>query len=111
MTNSAWETYFENQLIEAKLPQWEREYRFIKPRRFRFDFAWPTIKFAVEVEGAVFSGGRHTRGAGYTTDCVKYALAAIEGYRIIRATTGQVSNGEAIQWVKDYFGRQVNGIS
>jgi len=103
MTTSAWETYLENQIIAAGLPKFEREYKFHPTRRFRFDFAWPTIKFACEVDGAVFSGGRHTTGIGFQKDCEKFALACIQGYRVIRVTTGQVNKGQAITWLKEYF--------
>lgn len=107
MTNSAWEDYFEQQIISAGLPKPEKEYKFLKNRRFRFDFCWPIHYFAVECDGAVYSRGRHTSGAGYTKDCEKFALATIEGYRIIRVTTGQINTGEAITWVKEYFRRNI----
>lgn len=111
---SGWEDYFDNQLKHTELPPWEREYRFMpkppsgKQRQFRFDFAWPINGFAVEIEGGVYSGGRHTTGAGFTKDCEKYALATIEGYRIIRVTTSQVSSGVALEWVKEFFKRNVS---
>lgn len=108
MTNSSWEDYFELQIQDAGLPKPEREYKFIKSRRFRFDFCWPDERFAVEIDGNVFNKSRHTTGAGFTKDCEKFALAAIEGYRVIRVTTGQVNTGEAITWVNEYFRRQVN---
>ena len=111
MTASAWEDYMEQQLVDAKFPKWEKEYRFKKPRRWRMDFAWPEHKVALEVEGGVFSGGRHTTGAGFTKDCEKYAHATLEGYRIIRVTTGQISTGQALEWIKEYFERHVDGIS
>jgi hypothetical protein len=115
MTNSSWEDYLENQINDAGLPKPEREYRFIKPRRFRFDFCWPALYdisgvyygLAVEVDGNIYHKSRHTTGPGYSRDCEKFALAACEGYRVIRVTSGQVGTGEAIQWIKNYFERQV----
>lgn len=104
---SSWEDYLENQIVEAELPKPEREYKFLKNRRFRFDFCWPNNNFAVEVDGGVYNRSRHTTGAGYSRDCCKFALATIEGYKIIRVTTGQVSSGEAIEWIKAYFEKQV----
>lgn len=77
-----------------------REYRFAKPRRWRFDFAWVDRKLAFEVEGAVWTGGRHTRGAGYSKDCEKYSTAAALGWRVIRATTQQVESGEALRLLR-----------
>lgn len=103
---SSWEEYFEKQLIDAKLFGYTREYVFAKPRRFRFDFCWVEHKFAVEVDGNVYGNSRHTSGAGFSKDCEKFALAAIDGYRVIRVTTGQVNKGEAIDWVKQYFDKQ-----
>jgi very-short-patch-repair endonuclease len=75
----------------------EREYRFHPRRKFRFDFAWPDRKLALEVEGGV--NGRHQRRAGFEGDCVKYSEAAVLGWRVIRATTAQVIDGQAIDWV------------
>lgn len=106
MTNSSWETYLELQIEEAGLPKPEREYKFLKSRKFRFDFAWPVLLFAVEVDGNVYHTSRHTTGAGYSRDCEKFALATIEGYRVIRVTTGQVNKGQAIEWISEYFKRQ-----
>lgn len=103
MTNSSWEDYFENQLRTVNAPPFEKEYRFLKNRRFRFDFCWPDIKFAVEIDGNVYHHSRHTSGAGYTKDCEKFALAAIEGYRVIRCTTGQVNTGKALEWTMAYL--------
>lgn len=67
-------------------PEPQPEYVFARPRRWRFDRAWPTVKIAVEIEGGVYSGGRHTRGAGFTHDCQKYNTATLLGWRILRFT-------------------------
>jgi very-short-patch-repair endonuclease len=63
------------------------EYVFAKPRRFRFDFAWPNEKVAVECEGGTWVGGGHNRGAGYASNCEKYNLAAELGWRVLRYTS------------------------
>jgi very-short-patch-repair endonuclease len=74
----------------------EREFMFHPKRRWRFDFCFPDRMVAIEIEGGV--GGRHQRIGGFTGDCVKYAEAAILGWRVIRATTAQVMSGQAIEW-------------
>ncbi len=78
----------------------EREYRFAPPRRWRFDFAWPDLLIALEVEGGTRTGGRHVRGDGYEKDCEKYNEAAIRGWRILRVTASQVRSGEALGWIQ-----------
>jgi very-short-patch-repair endonuclease len=78
------ETLLADALRHARLPEWIEEHRFHATRRFRFDFAWPALHLAVEVEGGVFTGGRHTRGYGYAADCEKYNLATLDGWRVLR---------------------------
>jgi hypothetical protein len=83
-------------LRAAGLPPPVREYRFASPRRWRFDYAWPDLRLALEVEGGVWSGGRHVRGRGYEGDCVKYSEAALRGWRVLRATTAMLRDGRAL---------------
>ncbi|MGJ3495795.1 hypothetical protein ACR9PT_14710 [Piscirickettsia salmonis] len=78
----------------------EQEYRFHKTRRWRFDFAWPSLKIAVEVEGGTYSQGRHTRGKGFEADCEKYNSAVEAGWQVFRYSTSQVNQYIAIRQVK-----------
>lgn len=66
------------------LPTPEREYRFCPDRMWRADFAWPDARLLVEVEGGVWTRGRHTRGAGYVGDLEKYNRATLDGWRVLR---------------------------
>ncbi len=77
------------------LPPGVLEYRFAPPRRWRFDLAFPSILWAVEIEGATWTGGRHTRGAGFERDAEKYNRACLLGWRVLRVTTGMVNDGRA----------------
>ena len=63
------------------------EHLGIPGRRFRFDWAVPELKLAIEYEG-IFGRGRsrHTTQKGYSKDCEKYNLAAIHGWRVLRYT-------------------------
>ena len=72
--------------------QFIKEYRFDTKRRFRFDFANLENKIAIEVEGAVYVTGRHTRGKGYENDCEKYNLATCQGWRVLRYSMKQIKN-------------------
>ena len=68
-------------------PMYVREYSF-STRRWRFDFAWPAPYFvAVELEGGVWSGGRHTRGSGFSSDAIKYNAATAAGWAVLRFTS------------------------
>lgn len=84
-----------------------REYRFCQ-RLWRFDYSWPDVKLALEVDGGVYAGGRHTRGAGYEADCEKLAEAVLMGWRVIRCTPGQIERGQALRWIQRAMGRDGN---
>jgi len=79
-----------------------REFRFDSARRWRFDFAWPDLKVAVEIEGGVWTEGGHTRGAGYVADLEKYNAAVAQGWRLFRFHEGTVKNGEAIALIAPF---------
>jgi len=71
-----------------------RQYQFHYERGWLFDFAWPSIKVAVEVQGGIFSGGAHTRGKGYEEDNDKANEAVRMGWRLFRFGPNQVTVDE-----------------
>jgi very-short-patch-repair endonuclease len=77
-----------------------REAKLIPGRQFRVDFYWPAARLVVEVDGGTFSGGRHTRGVGYATDCLKLNTLTLLGYRVLRVTGQHISSGEALAWIE-----------
>lgn len=81
----------------------EREYKFLPDRKFRFDFAFPEQKVAVEVDGGTWSGGRHTSGLGFRNDCIKTNLAVLNGWRVLRFTADMVRDG-ALAVVEEALG-------
>jgi hypothetical protein len=83
-------------IVAAGLPAPIREHRFAPPRRWRFDYAWPAHRLALEVEGGTWSGGRHVRGRGYEADCEKYNAAALLGWTVLRVTPGMLRDGRAL---------------
>lgn len=68
-----------------------REFRFHPTRRWRFDFAYPDIKLAIEIEGGTWIGGRHIHPIGFEKDCEKYNAATILGWRVLRCTPKQLT--------------------
>ena len=77
-------------------PTLVREYVFAPPRKFRFDFADLNSRIAIEIDGGIFMGGRHTRGKGYENDCIKNLLAVENGWTVIHLTASMI-NAENIQ--------------
>ena len=84
----------------AGLPEPVPEYTFHPSRKWRFDFAFVLDKLAVEIDGGVWTQGRHTRGSGRIADMEKQSEAAILGWRILYVTPEQISNGAALDYVQ-----------
>ncbi|HEC26715.1 MAG TPA: hypothetical protein ENI67_04815 [Gammaproteobacteria bacterium] len=79
-----------SRISSSRVPAPIPEYRFHGSRRWLFDRAWPDYKIAVELEGGVYSGGRHVRGKGFEGDCEKYNEAVKLGWKVYRFTTGML---------------------
>lgn len=74
-------------LIRATLgSDWQAEVRFDCVRRWRFDYASQARRIAIEIEGGVYSRGRHTRPKGFLGDIDKYNAATLQGWRVLRCT-------------------------
>ena len=83
------------------LPKPVAELQFEPLRRWRFDYAWPEAKIALEVEGGVWSGGRHTTGKGFVGDMAKYNRAACLGWRVLRVQPRELLTLATVQMVKE----------
>ncbi len=70
-----------------------RQYRFEPSRRWTFDFAFPSQKLAMEVEGLY-----HKTHAGHRSDCEKFNEAVAQGWRVLRFPAAQARR-HARQWV------------
>ena len=77
------------------------EFRFHLTRRWRFDYAWPHRKVALEVEGGTWVAGRHNRALGFRADCEKYSEAAIAGWCLIRRPSDELMTEQTL----DMLGR------
>lgn len=81
-------------------PELTPEHRFHDTRRWRFDRAHVPSMVAIELEGGTYSGGRHTRGAGFAKDCEKYNAAQLAGWRVFRFTGAMVQDVDQLAEVK-----------
>lgn len=86
---------FIEEVLNRRNIEYVTEHRFMGKgrRRFRFDYAILDKKIAIEFEGleSVGVNGKiipsgHTTKVGYTSDCTKYNLAAINGWIVLRFT-------------------------
>jgi len=115
------------QIRAHKLPEPVREYRFAAKhvgigkglgirleaaglRDWRFDFSWPDLMLAVEVEGGTWISGAHTRGGGFERDCIKYGSAQLMNWAVYRCTGGMVRSGKAISVIADLIKMKKDAI-
>lgn len=103
------EEEFALHLKVMKVKGFEREYKFHAKRRWRFDFAHPKLKLAVEIEGITSWGknkdgsmkiGRHQSAKGIKGDLEKYDEAMRLGWTIYRCSQDMVSSGRAIDTLR-----------
>lgn len=62
----------------------EAEFRFYPSRMWRFDYAIPDLKIAIEIDGGVWTYGRHNRASSYIKDAEKLNTAASLGWLVLR---------------------------
>ena len=91
---------FAAMLAQAKMPEAAVEHRFHVERKWRFDYAWPRWKVALEVDGGVWTGGAHGRGTGIIRDQEKHNYAAAMGWLIIRCVPRKLATADTIAFVK-----------
>lgn len=79
----------------------ERQAKVIQGRKFAYDFCLPKQRVLIEIQGGTFSGGRHTRGNGYSADCEKLRLATFDNWRILWYDSKSI-NTEEIERLVEY---------
>jgi very-short-patch-repair endonuclease len=71
-------------MLHDLAPDAVAEFKFHPDRKWRADFSIPSEMLLIEIDGGAWSGGRHTRGAGFIGDMEKLNAAACLGYRVLR---------------------------
>ncbi len=85
---SALESKFHDTWTLLGGPPLEREQMIVPGRKWRFDFVRKQALAAVEIHGGVWTGGRHTRGGGFSEDRRKMAAAAELDWAVFELTGG-----------------------
>ena len=78
--------------VTQGLPAPEREYVYAPPRKYRADFAWPSRRLLLEVEGGIYTGEAHGSVAGLLHDLARANAAACHGWRVLRVTPAQLDD-------------------
>jgi hypothetical protein len=90
------------------------EYRFCIGRKWRFDWAvlgirrkgtirGQAVRMAIEINGSVWTQGRHTRGAGYIKDMEKRNFANLLGWTLFEFTPDQIRRGDDIPVIREWL--------
>jgi len=94
--------------IELSVDIWP-EFFFSTQRLYRFDYAIPEYKIAIEQEGGIHLKGNsgHSSGTGIQRDMDKNNLAISQGWVIIRRTPDQMCTIETIELIKSVIKQRV----
>lgn len=84
------------------IPKPTYEFRFSKVvgRQHRADIAWPDHKLLLEVQGGIFSEGRHVRGAALLDEYEKLNIACELGYRVIFVIPSKLMKTETAMTIR-----------
>ena len=80
------------------------EHQFAPDRRWRFDWAWVSSKVALEVQGGLWTQGRHVRGKALMAEYEKLNEAAILGWRVLYCTPQDVETGSIFPLLRRALG-------
>lgn len=86
--------------------KYQREYRAVPGRRYRWDFfVYPDL--LIEVQGGVWMQKKtgHTHGSGVWRDTEKQSLAAVLGYHTMAFVPNDIRSGLALQMIEAYLER------
>lgn len=87
------EIYMAAVMDDFGIPARMYQYLFARPeRQWEADFAWPDARLIVEIDGALYTQGRHVRGDGREKDMERDNWCVMHGWRVLRFSTGQVRN-------------------
>ena len=99
---------FETLWAQLGGPTLEKEYQFHPPRKWRFDYAHLETKVACELDGGIYTGGRHIHPQGFRRDAQKLNAAQLDGWAVFRFPTGDVT-AEGLQMMIECIRRRYNG--
>lgn len=97
------DTFIQLVKVDLAIEVWP-EFYFSTQRNWRIDYFIPDHKIAIEQEGGIFTGGRHTRGVGFLNDMEKYNELTALGFHLIRRAPNQLCTSETLVLIKKIIG-------
>lgn len=88
-----------------------REFRFHPTRKWRFDYAIPVLKIAIECDGGVWTGGRHVSPQGYLKDMEKFNAAAELGWVVLKFTPQTLVTSGTIETIRATIAKRVGELA
>ena len=85
-----------------------KEYRFHPTRKWRFDYAFPSIRVAIEIDGGVWINGRHNRPSGFLGDMEKFNAAATLGWVVLKFTPQEQYTKKALDLITETITNRQN---
>ena len=87
---------------QFRLPDPVAEYQFDPKRKWRIDYYFEANgrRVALEVEGGIWTNGRHTRPQGFAGDMEKYNALSQCGIYLLRVTPGNLMKTETFTMIK-----------
>jgi len=85
-----------------------RQYKPFPDRRNTVDFWIETWNIVIEVEGGIYTRGRHVQPQGFIDDMEKYNRLAVEGVILIRVAEQHIDNGMLDEWIKKAIKKREN---
>jgi len=88
------------------LPKPEIEFRISKERRYKWDYAWPQFKIALEQNGGIWMrgitgrGGAHSLPSNIIRDMEKMNFAQKLGWRVFQFQPKDIRNGTAANFLR-----------
>ena len=101
-----WEVKLNKLMIDEGITGFVTQHKFATDRKYTFDFAFPDIRFAVELDGGIFlRKGGHSTGKAIEDDRYKDQCAFLNDWIVFRVIPKMVEDGSAIRTIKHIVGR------
>ena len=86
------------------------EFKFHPVRKWRFDYFIPVgdAGIAIEIDGGIWIGGRHTSPQGFVKDMEKFNNASSMGYYVFKFTPSNKKSKEQLDLVNILLDKLIN---